>query len=238
VGDWGAGGAKGLTGGKTSRAVASRFANPNLRPRGQRLPPAPTLREVVTGENAGKANREVLAMVGNPDFLPGIGPDRAADEFQEIESPEGELHLRFYVPSGNEFALPAKGIREVISPSPDRITPIPNVSSKLLGTLNLRGRVIWVADLGQFLGDATPLNTDRPELPVIAVEDSDTILGLAVDRIVGMEWLDVAQLQRRTSAPGSMEPFLEGEWVLNAEADRVLRLLDQVKILRSARWAG
>jgi twitching motility protein PilI len=177
-------------------------------------------------------------MVGNPDFLTGIGPDRAADEFQEIESPEGELHLRFYVPSGKEFALPAKGIREVLSPSPDRITPIPNVSSLLLGTLNLRGRVIWVADLGQFLGDATPLNTDRPELPVIAVEDSDTILGLAVDRIVGMEWLDVAQLQRRTSAPDSMEPFLEGEWLLNVEGSRVLRLLDQVKILRSARWAA
>ncbi len=176
-------------------------------------------------------------MVGNPDFLTGTGPDQAP-EFQELESPEGELHLRFYVPSGNEFALPAKGIREVISPSPDRITPIPNVSSLLLGTLNLRGRVIWVADLGQFLGDATPLNTDRPELPVIAVEDSDTILGLAVDRIVGMDWLDVAQLQRRFPAGDSMEPFLEGEWVLNAEGDRVLRLLDQVKILRSARWAA
>ncbi len=83
-----------------------------------------------------------------------------------------------------------------------------------------------------------PLNTDRPELPVIAVEDQDTILGLAVDRIVGMDWLDVAQLQRRTTAPDSMEPFLEGEWVLNAEGDQLLRLLDQVKILRSARWAA
>lgn len=176
-------------------------------------------------------------MVGNPDFLPGIGPDQAP-EFQELDSPEGELHLRFFVPAGTEFALPAKGIREVISPSPDRITPVPNVSSLLLGTLNVRGRVIWVADLGQFLGDATALNTDRPELPVIAVEDQDTILGLAVDRIVGMEWLDVAQLQRRTNAPDSMEPFLDGEWVLNAEGDQFLRLLDQVKILRSARWAA
>jgi purine-binding chemotaxis protein CheW len=175
-------------------------------------------------------------MVGTPDFLTGIGPDAAAD-FQELESPEGDLHLRFFVQSGNEFALQAKGIREVISPSPDRITPIPNVSSLLLGTLNVRGRVIWVADLGQFLGDTTPLNTDRPELPVIAVEDQDTILGLAVDRIVGMDWLDTAQLVRRTNAPDSMEPFLDGQWVLSSDTERVLRLLDQVKILRSARWA-
>lgn len=177
-------------------------------------------------------------MVGNPDFiLPGIGPDQAP-EFQELESPEGELHLRFFVPAGHEFALPATGIREVLSPPPDRITPIPNVSPLLLGTLNMRGRVIWVADLGQFLGDQTALNTDRQEIPIIAVEDQDTILGLAVDRIVGMHWLDVEQLQGQTNAPDGMVPFLRGEWMLSEEEAQVLRLLDQVKILRSARWAA
>ena len=160
-------------------------------------------------------------MVGMPDFLTGRGQDQAP-EFQELESPEGELHLRFYVSSGEEFALPATGIREVLSPVPDRITPVPNVSPLLLGTLNVRGRVVWVADLGQFLGDSTPLNTDRQEISVIAVEDQDILLGLAVDRIVGMEWL---------------APFLRGEWVMG-EDRRFLRLLDQISILRSARWAA
>ncbi|MBD1861364.1 MULTISPECIES: chemotaxis protein CheW [Trichocoleus] len=176
-------------------------------------------------------------MVGNPDFLTGRGQDQAP-EFQELESPEGELHLRFYVSSGNEFALPATGIREVISPSPDRITPIPNVSPLLLGTLNVRGRVIWVADLGQFLGDANPLNTDRPEIPVIAVEDQDTMLGLAVDRIVGMDWLDIDEVQMPANVPDSMAPFLRGEWMTDNKDDKLLRLLDQIAILRSARWAA
>lgn len=176
-------------------------------------------------------------MVGNPDFLTGRGQEQAP-EFQELESPEGELHLRFYIPSGNEFALPATGIREVISPSPDRITPIPNVSPLLLGTLNVRGRVVWVADLGQFLGDPTALNTDRPEVPVIAVEDQDVMLGLAVDRIVGMDWLDVEEVQMPTNVPDSVAPFLRGEWVLDSQANTFLRLLDQVAILRSARWAA
>ena len=176
-------------------------------------------------------------MVGNPDFLTGRGQDQAP-EFQELESPEGELHLRFYVSSGNEFALPATGIREVISPSPERITPIPNVSPLLLGTLNVRGRVIWVADLGQFLGDANPLNTDRPEIPVIAVEDQDTMLGLAVDRIVGMDWLDIDEVQMPANVPDSMAPFLRGEWMTDSQDDKLLRLLDQIAILRSARWAA
>jgi purine-binding chemotaxis protein CheW len=175
-------------------------------------------------------------MLGNPDFLTGRGQDQAP-EFQELESPEGELHLRFYIPSGNEFALPATGIKEVLSPSPDRITPVPNVSPLLLGTLNVRGRVVWVADLGQFLGDAAMLNTDRQEISVIAVEDQDILLGLAVDRVVGMDWMDVEQLQMAGNVPDSVAPFLKGEWALD-DAGHCLRLLDQVAILRSARWAA
>ena len=176
-------------------------------------------------------------MVGNPDFLTGRGQDQAP-EFQELESPEGELHLRFYITSGNEFALPATGIREVLSPSPDRITPVPNVSPLLLGTLNVRGRVVWVADLGQFLGDPVPLNTDRPEVSVIAVEDQDIMLGLAVDRIVGMDWLDIEEVQMPTNVPDSVAPFLRGEWLVDDESNKFLRLLDQIAILRSARWAA
>jgi twitching motility protein PilI len=176
-------------------------------------------------------------MVGNPDFLTGSGQDQAP-EFQELESPEGELHLRFYVPSGNEFALPATGIKEVISKSPDQITAIPNASPLLLGTINIRGRVIWVSDLGQFLGDATLLNTDRPEIPIIAVEDQDTMLGLAIDRIVGMDWLDVEQVQMPTDVPDSMAPYLRGEWVLDKDSKQFLRLLDQGAIIRTARWAA
>ncbi|HEY9634203.1 MAG TPA: chemotaxis protein CheW [Coleofasciculaceae cyanobacterium] len=176
-------------------------------------------------------------MVGIPDFLTGTGQDQAP-EFQELESPEGELHLRFFVPSGNEFALPATGIKEVLSKSPDQITAIPNASPLLLGTLNFRGRVIWVSDLGQFLGDSAALNTDRAEIPIIAVEDQDTMLGLAIDRIVGMDWLDVEQLQIPSNVPDSMAPFLRGEWLLDKESIKFLRLLDQVAILRSARWAA
>ncbi|NET41789.1 chemotaxis protein CheW [Okeania sp. SIO2B3] len=172
-------------------------------------------------------------MVGNQDFLPGQGTG-----IQELENPEGELHLRFYLPSGNEFALPAMDIREVISQSPEGITAIPNVSPLLLGTINLRGRVIWVADLGQFLGDQVPINPDKSEIPVIAVEDQDTILGLAVERIVEMEWLDEKKLKMSTNIADGMAPFLKGEWIFDEKGEQVLRLLDQEAIIRSARWAA
>ena len=102
----------------------------------------------------------------------------------------------------------------------------------------MRGRVIWVADLGQFLGDMTPLNTDRTEVHVIAVEDQDTMLGLAVDRIGEMGWLSIDDIQMSTDIPDTMAPFIRGEWVIDVKTDRRLRLLDQISILRSARWAA
>ncbi len=174
-------------------------------------------------------------MVGNPDFQTISGKDQAP-ELQEIETPEGELHLRFFIADGDEFALPATGIRRIIEHAPDHITPVPNVSPLLLGTLNQQGRVIWVADLGQFLGCAKPMNTDRAEIPVIAVEEQGTMLGLAVSQVVGTDWLDTEALKATANPTDGMAPFLRGEWPL--DADKPLKLLDHIAILRSARWVA
>lgn len=175
-------------------------------------------------------------MISSPDFLTEQ-PQNQNSGFQELQTPEGDLHLRFHIASGLEFALPAAGIREVVSPTPDRITPVPNTSPLLLGVLNLRGQVIWVADIGQFLGETTPLSTDRAEIPVIAIEEDDVIVGLAVDQILGMDWLNLDQIKTGTNSPDGMAPFIRGEWALESASDHCLRLLDPISILRSARWA-
>ncbi|PPS45355.1 chemotaxis protein CheW [Chroococcidiopsis sp. TS-821] len=177
-------------------------------------------------------------MSGNLELLiTSDNPEQVANQLQELERPEGELHLRFYLASGQELAFSAMAIREVISAPPDRITPIPNTSPLLLGTLNLRGRVIWVADLGQFLGETSAVNTDRAEIPIIAVEDQETIIGLAVEQIVGMEWLDVEAIQPPTTTD-NITPYLRGEWLLGDRTHQCLRLLDQKAIIRSNRWAA
>jgi purine-binding chemotaxis protein CheW len=176
-------------------------------------------------------------MVGNSDF-PAEQTSDIASDIERLETPEGELHLRFFLPSGSEFALSASGIKEVLNQPPDRITPIPNASPLLLGTINLRGQVIWIADLGQFLGDRVALNPQRQEIPIIAIEDQEIMFGLAIDRIGEMEWLDIAQIQMPTNVPNHIAPFIRGEWVLDSEENESLRLLDQVAILRSARWGA
>jgi purine-binding chemotaxis protein CheW len=72
---------------------------------------------------------------------------------------------------------------------------------------------------------------------VIAVEEQETILGLAIDNLGDMEWLDIEQLQAPTNVADQIAPYVQGEWVIGENTHQVLRLLDQVAILRSARWA-
>ena len=109
------------------------------------------------------------------DLSRGADQVQVASEFQQLEIREAELHLRFFVTPTQKLALPAIIVREVVSAPLDRITPIPNTSSLLLGTINLRGRVIWVADLSQILGESIALNTERPEIPVIAIEEQEIL---------------------------------------------------------------
>ena len=176
-------------------------------------------------------------MVTNPDIFVGNGQDLSLD-LQPLENPEGELHLRFYLASGKEFALPATDIAEVTQQTPDEIAPIPNASPLLLGTINLRGKIVWVADLGQFLGDSNSLNTDRPNIPVIAIENQEQVLGLAIERIGDMDWLDLENLEIASDIPDSMSPFIAGQWKWQENQKEVLNLLDALKLLRSARWGA
>jgi twitching motility protein PilI len=176
-------------------------------------------------------------MVSSPNYLADQSATSSPNpELQSLQSREGDLHLRFLLASKIELALPAIGVREILSPSPDRITPIPNISPLMLGVMNLRGQVIWVADLGQFLGDHVPLNTDRNEIPVVAIEGEDIILGLAVEQIVGTDWLATDTLRVPLDIPDAMAPFLQGEWLLDAATNHSLKLLDTFALLRSARW--
>ena len=178
-------------------------------------------------------------MLSSPNYLTDAdaSTEENLSELQSLQQPEGELYLRFFVGSGHGFALPATEIREVLAIAPDQITLIPNVSPILMGIFNLRGQVIWIADVGQFLGDSQPVNTDRAEISVIAVESQDVTVGLAVDQVTGMHWLDPDQLSTSSEAPDQIASFLKGEWRIEVFNDKPLWLLDPVAILRSARWA-
>ena len=120
----------------------------------------------------------------------------------------------------------------------DRITPIPNASPFFFGTYNWRGQVIWVADLGQFLGDRVLVNTDQNEVSVLIVEEQELVMGFAVHTVANTEWLDIDRVcchSRSSDIPAAMSSFVKGVYTTGADRPE-LRLLDQVAILRSSQW--
>ncbi|APB34567.1 Chemotaxis signal transduction protein [Gloeomargarita lithophora Alchichica-D10] len=160
------------------------------------------------------------------------GGDRPAGDSVGVQ---GELYLRFVLATGEEFVLPAMGVQEVAGMTPDRISAVPNVPPVVMGAYNWRGQVIWVGDLGQFLGMA-PLNTNRAEISVIVVADQGVTCGLAVDRVVGTEFLDPRQLRPPLSPDLVQGNFLvQGEWFLG-EGLPVMRLLEPKALVDSRLW--
>jgi purine-binding chemotaxis protein CheW len=150
---------------------------------------------------------------------------------------QGELYLRFVLNSGAEFALPAMGVQEVVGISPERISAVPNVPPVVMGAYNWRGQVIWIGDLGMFLG-LSPLNTNRPELSVIVVSEQGVACGLAIDRVVGAEFLDPRQLRPPLSDEGLMQgkSLIQGEWSLPDGA--VVRLLEPKALVDAHLWSA
>jgi purine-binding chemotaxis protein CheW len=151
------------------------------------------------------------------------------------EADGGEPYLCFQLVGQQVFALPANAIREVLLQPVEAITPMPNTSPVVLGTLNLRGQVVWVADLGLLLDSGRPLQLDRAEIPVLALEVSDVRLGLAVDRLGDMIWITQNQIRKPTLGADSQQAMMRGQW-WDTTHEQWLLLLDPSAILAVARW--
>jgi len=74
-------------------------------------------------------------------------------------------------------------VAEII-PIPRNITRVPGVKRWLLGIANLRGRVISVSDLRDFVTDRPTVQSPGSQIVIFRVNEWD--YGLLVDEIIGM----------------------------------------------------
>ncbi len=159
---------------------------------------------------------------------PEDGPDRRT----------GDPYLHFELTLPGRFALPAVGVQEVQLVQPEQLTPFPNVSPLVLGAINWRGRLVWVVDLGRFLGAADPLPPGRQELPVLVLAEPEGALGLAVTRLGNMLWIPVEALRRDVERVPRLASLLRG-FVMPSDRDpRGLLVLDPQALLAPACWAA
>lgn len=139
-------------------------------------------------------------------------------------------YLRFDL--GQQPALlPTRQVQEAITIPAARVTPMPNMPPALLGLINRRSQVLWVADLALLLGLPVAYPSFQP-YNLVLVQTGTGLLGLRVQQIDGILSISPEQIQAPPAhVPATLVPFLQG-CVL--QAGEVLLGLDAEALMRAS----
>lgn len=114
-------------------------------------------------------------------------------------------HLTFVL--GREhYGLPVLKVREIIRLC--EITPVPQMPDYIKGVLNLRGKIIPVADLRVKFRLASTVNTDLTCVVVVQVslpDKSKTMMGLIVDAVEEVVNLTAAEIEPTPDFGGAFQ---------------------------------
>lgn len=114
------------------------------------------------------------------------GPSVAAE-------PEGALlELLTFAMAGEQYAIDIERIAEIISPR--QATTVPNAPAPVVGIISLRGTIVTMLDLRRELGHG-PAAAIGPETRTIVVDDSGSLAGFVVDRVLRVVKVRPAQIQ-------------------------------------------
>lgn len=98
-------------------------------------------------------------------------------------------------------AVPVEVAREIVPL--EAPTRIPGAAAAVQGLVNVRGRLLTVVDGQRLLGRST----EHPAQSVLVLEAGGRTVGLAVDRVLDLLSMPVAELQDREALPG-LDPTL------------------------------
>jgi purine-binding chemotaxis protein CheW len=134
---------------------------------------------------------------------------------------DGRTFLTFQT-AGQLFGLPLLDVHDVLDARP--LTPVPLAPPEIVGTLNLRGRIITAVDLRRRLGVA-PRQDGRPSLSLV-VDDDDERYTLIVDTVG--EVLTVPE-DRREETPSTLDPRWQAVSAGVCRLDRALMVVLDVR---------
>ncbi|NJL45982.1 MAG: purine-binding chemotaxis protein CheW [Leptolyngbyaceae cyanobacterium SM2_3_12] len=161
-------------------------------------------------------------------LVPSTVPKTGAALAPRHLGPLTNSYLRFDL--GQQPALlPTRQVQEAITIPAARITPMPNMPPALLGLINRRSQVLWVADLALILGLPVAYPSFQP-YNLVLVQTATGLLGLRVQQIDGILSIPPEQIQDPPAhVPASLAPFLQGcvlqggEVLLGLDAEALLQ---------------
>jgi purine-binding chemotaxis protein CheW len=147
------------------------------------------------------------------------------------QTPEPARHtLVVFELDGREFALPIEDIAEILPMV--LVTPVPEVPRWVVGVINLRGRVIPIADLRTRFG----LQPREPELntPILVAEQGTRKLGLIADAVRDVISLPEDALEPPTEIGAADTGQLDAVSALARADDRLIVVLDLARVTADA----
>ena len=84
---------------------------------------------------------------------------------------------------GQYFVAPLGEVSEVIYPP--KYTPVPNTQPWVVGLANIRGRLLSVSDLAQYMSGHR--SQYSPTQKVLCINYNDQYVGLVVDQVLGIQ---------------------------------------------------
>lgn len=146
-------------------------------------------------------------------------------EMREENQTANRKQIVIFQLGGEEYGINILQTKEIIKPS--KITNVPNTPDYVLGVINLRGQIVPVIDLRKRFAIADTEATEKQR--VITIEVRDSLIGLVVDSVNGVVWLNMNELEPAPEIAGGIEQeFIEGVGKIE---DRLLVIIDLEKLL-------
>ncbi|MFW5984754.1 MAG: chemotaxis protein CheW [Halanaerobiaceae bacterium] len=138
---------------------------------------------------------------------------------EEKQDTERQQYVVFDL-GNEEYGLEIELAKEILKPT--KITPVPNTKDYVPGVINLRGQIIPVVDLFKRFSLVGAENREKEK--IIIVEIQDTMIGLMVDRVQEIVWIDEETLDDPPEVAGGIkQEFLKGVGTLR---DELLIIID------------
>jgi twitching motility protein PilI len=142
----------------------------------------------------------------------------------------GDAYLKFELGQGIQAGLFMKQVQEVLVLPTRLLTPMPNLSTGILGLMHRRSRVLWVADLALLL-DVGMLDFTPQQYDIVIIKTDFASVAAAVRRVDGISWVVPETIQPNPShVTKGLVPYSRGCILQSKE---IVFLLDGEAILQS-----
>ncbi|GIM94112.1 chemotaxis protein CheW [Paractinoplanes toevensis] len=150
------------------------------------------------------------------------GAGRAVPQADEDDAESDDtLELVSFAVEGQEYALPIDQVQEIVQ-APESVSHVPNAGSRVLGVIDLRGRLLPVVSMRRVFG--LPMTDLEPQNRIVVVSlPGNGVVGVVMDTV-----REVLRVPHQLVAP--LPSFVAGDG-RKSEVESVCRLEDGKRLV-------